>query len=505
MNSQLPTANTQRRTTTVASGFLRGLGIGRWGFGLVVLAFLASCATNPVTGRREFTLMSEAQEIAVGRESDPQIKAEMGVYNDPELQKYVSDLGLRLAKASERPDLPWQFTVVDQPAINAFAVPGGFIYLTRGILPFLADEAELVGVLGHEIGHVTARHSAQQYTRSLGGMIGLTALGIFVPAARPFGQLSETALGVLFLKYGRDDELQSDRLGAMYAATTGWDPAGVPGMLSTLGRLDEAAGERKGVPNFLSTHPEPLLRVKEIQPEVQQLKAGRTNLVTDRDALLRRIDGVIFGDNPEQGVIRGSAFLHPPLRFRLDFPEQWEIANSPQQVVAKAPNADVFMLLQLVQKPVGRTVEEIALASMQNAGFRAIEGERATINGLQTFVGLYQGQIQDMGPVAMRAAHIAHGNNVYMLAGIVAPELLRQADGAFLASIRSFRALSASEAENIRPYRVDLYVVRAGDTWAGLAERSAGAIKPDALAIMNNFAPGTTPPIGTRIKIVVEG
>jgi predicted Zn-dependent protease len=469
------------------------------------LVFVVSCATNPATGRREFTLMSEAQEVGIGRESDPQIKAEMGVYDDPELQKYVSDIGLRLAKLSERPNLPWQFTVVDQPAINAFAVPGGFIYVTRGILPFLADEAELAGVLGHEIGHVTARHSAQQYTRSLGGALGLTALGVFVPAARPFGQLSETALGVLFLKYGRADELQSDQLGAKYSAGAGWDPAGVPGMLSTLGRLDEAAGERKGIPNFLSTHPEPLSRVKEIEPDVQRLKAGRADLATDREALLRRIDGVIYGDNPDQGIMRGNTFLHPPLRFRLDFPDQWQVANSPQQVVAKAPNADVYLVLQLLQKPAGRDIQDVAVTSMQNAGFRAIEGERATVNGLDAFIGLYQGQIQGLGAVATRAAHIAYNKNVYMLAGIVSPDLFRQADGAFLGSMRSFRALSASEAESIHPNRVDLYIVRAGDTWAGLAERSRGTIKPDTLAIMNNFSPGSTPPVGARIKIVVEG
>jgi predicted Zn-dependent protease len=465
----------------------------------------AACATNPVTGRREFTLMSEAQEIAIGRESDPQIRAEMGVYNDPELQKYVSDLGLRLAKSSERPDLPWQFTVVDQPAINAFAVPGGFIYITRGILAFLADEAELVGVLGHEIGHVTARHSAQQYTRSLGGMIGLTALGVFVPAARPFGQLSETALSVLFLKYGREDELQSDRLGARYAVSGGWDPAGVPGMLSTLGRLDEAAGERKGIPNFLSTHPEPLARVQEIMPEVQQLRAGRTGLATGREALLRRIDGIIFGDNPDQGITRGRTFLHPPLRFRLDFPEQWEIANTPQQVVAKAPGADVYLLLQLVPDAGGRSLQDIALTGMRNSGFRALEGERATINGLDAFVGLYEGQIEGLGAVGVRAAHIAHGRNVFMLAGIVPVDVFRQADAAFMSSIRSFQPLTAAEAEGIRPNRLDLYVVRAGDTWAGLAERSGGAIQPDTLAIMNNVSPTMPPPVGVRIKIVVEG
>ena len=449
--------------------------------------------------------MSEAQEIGIGRESDPQIKAEMGVYDDPELQKYISDIGMRLAKVSERPNLPWQFTVVDQPAINAFAVPGGFIYLTRGILPFLANEAELVGVIGHEIGHVTARHSAQQYTRSLGGQLLLTGVGVFVPAARPFGQISETALGLLVLKYGREDELQSDQLGARYAVTGGWDPDGVPGMLSTLGRLDEATGSRKGVPNFLSTHPDPLARVKEIQPDIQQLEAGRTGLVTDREALLRRLDGIVYGDNPEQGITRGSTFLHPPLRFRLDFPADWEISNSPQQVVAKAPNADVFLVLQLVQKPVGRDVREVALTSMENAGFRTVEGQRTSIDGLDAFIGLYQGQIEGLGVVATRAAHIAYDGRVYMLAGIVSTELFRQADPAFLSTIQSFRRLSASEAANIRPNRVDLYVVRQGDTWDGLAERSRGAIKPATLAIMNNMAPGTAPPVGAQIKIVVEG
>jgi predicted Zn-dependent protease len=472
---------------------------------VLLAAVIGACATNPATGRREFTLMSEAQEISLGRESDAQIKAEMGVYSDPELQKYVSDIGLRLAKLSERPSLPWQFTVVDQAAINAFALPGGFIYITRGILPFLHDEAELAGVLGHEIGHVTARHSAQQYTRSIGGLIGLAAVGVFVPAARPFGQISQQALGLLFLKHGRDDELQADQLGARYEASGGWDPAGVPGMLSTLGRLDEAAGDRKGVPNFLSTHPDPLSRVSEIQPAVQQLKAGRANLVTDREALLRRADGLIWGDNPEQGITRGSTFLHPPLRFRVDFPAKWEVANSPSQVVAKAPGAEVYMLLQLVEKPDGANLQEIAVRHMRSAGFEAVQGERTTINGRDAFLGGYEGQLQDAGPARIRAAHISHDGKIYMLAGLTSPNLFQQADSTFVTSIRSFRALTAAEAEAIRPHRIDLYVVRQGDTWAGLAERSGGAVRPATLAIMNNQAPSSTPAPGQRIKIVVGG
>jgi predicted Zn-dependent protease len=472
---------------------------------LIALALVAACATNPVTGRRELSFMSEAQEIAIGKESDPQIKQEMGLYNDPELQRYVSDIGQRMAKISERPTLPWTFQVVDVPAINAFAVPGGFIYVTRGILPFLDNEAELAGVLGHEIGHVTARHSAQQYTRQVTGGVGLLALQIFVPAARPFGDLAGQSLGVLFLRYGRDDELQSDELGARYASTLGWDPAGVPAFLSTLGRLDEAAGDRRGVPNWLSTHPDPLSRVKDIQPTVATLKAGRTDLATNREEFIRRIDGIVFGDNPEQGIVRGASFLHPVLRFRLEFPEGWEVQNTPSQVAAKAPGADVFMVLQLVQNPQGRNLQEIAVNSMRNAGFQPVEGAPARINNLDAFIGVYQGQAENGATFGARAAHIAYDQKVYIIVGLAPAELFRQADTAISASIRTFRSISAAEAEDIRPSRVDLYVVRAGDTWASIAERSGGLIKPAALAVMNNSAPGTAPAVGSRIKIVVSG
>jgi predicted Zn-dependent protease len=472
---------------------------------VVIVALVSACATNPVTGRREFNLMSEGQEIAIGQESDPQIKKEMGVYNDAELQAYVAQIGTRIAKISERPQLPWHFTIVDQPAINAFAVPGGYVYFTRGILPFLDNEAELAGVMGHEIGHVTARHSAQQYSRSIGGQIGLTALSIFVPAARPFGELGAQALGVLFLKYGRDDELQADSLGARYTATVGWDPAGVPEMLSTLGRLDEAQGDRRGIPNWLSTHPDPLSRVDEVHPIVEKLKAGRSDFALNRDEFLRHIDGIIYGDNPEQGIVRGSTFLHPPLRFGVDFPQGWDVMNSPDQVVAKAPGAEVYMLLEAVQQPNGRTLQEIALNQMRGAGFRSNSGQQTTINGRDAFVGVYQGQLEGLGNVTMRAAHIQHGTSVYLLTGFTSPNTFAQADNAFLTAIRSFRPLSATEAENVRPNRVDLYVVRQGDSWASIAERSGGVIKPATLAVMNHSNPSTPPVPGARIKIVVGG
>jgi predicted Zn-dependent protease len=468
-------------------------------------AMLPACATNPATGRREITLMSEAQEIALGKESDAQIRQEMGLYDDPDLQRYVSGIGLRLAKLSERPNLPWQFAVVDQAAVNAFALPGGFIYVTRGILPYLDSEAELAGVLGHEIGHVTARHAAQQYTRQIGGTAGLIALGVLVPAAEPFSQASQQAMGLLFLKYGRDDELQADSLGVRYSGLGNWDPDGVPAMLTTLGRLDEAAGTRKGVPNFLATHPEPLARVKEIAPEVQKAKAGKSGFVTDRAAIRGQVDGIIFGDNPAQGIVRGTTFLHPPLRFRLDFPTGWQVANSPQKVVSKAPDADVYELLQLVTQPQGASVEDIGVASMQKAGFRLVRGERATIAGLDAHVGEYEGMLEGLGAVRSRATHLRHGDKVYMIAGLAAPNLFAQYDPAFGASQRSFRELSAGEADAIKPSRIAVYTVRPGDTWQSLAGRSAGAITAVALAAMNHAEAGSPPQAGAQIKVVVAG
>jgi len=469
-------------------------------------ATVVACATNPATGKKEFSLMSEAQEVQLGREMDPQIKQEMGVYDDAELQRYVSSIGMRLAKASERPNLPWQFTVLDEPAVNAFALPGGYIYLTRGILAFLNDEEQLAGVLGHEIGHVTARHSAQQYTKATSAGVGLTLLSIFVPEAQPLTGLAETALGVLFLKHGRDDEMQADRLGADYTARTGWDPRGVAGMLRTLARLDEATGSRRGVPNFLSTHPAPADRVQHVLAYVQQnpTAVDTSGRATDETDYQRVVDGIIFGDSPSDGIVRGNEFLHPVLRLALAFPQGWEIQNSATQVVAKAPDRENYMLLTLVPNASG-SLQQIAQASMANAGFRQVQGERASLNGLDAYVGTYQGAMEGIGNIVTVAAHIVHNRNVYMFAGLAPPNQFQSAQQQFATSIRSFRELSQAEAAKIRPNRVDIYTVRAGDTWASLASRTGDLTKPSTLAIMNNYEPNQPPRVGDQIRIVVEG
>jgi predicted Zn-dependent protease len=467
---------------------------------------MIACATNPATGKREFSLMSEAQEIELGRQMDGEVRKEMGVYADPELQRYVESVAMPLARGSERPNLPWHFTVVDEPAVNAFALPGGYIYVTRGILPFLRDESQLAGVLGHEIGHVTARHSAQQYTKATSAGVGVTLLSIFVPEARPFQGLTETALGVLFLKYGRDDELQADALGVRYTAASGWDPAGVAGMLRTLGRLDEADGSRRGIPNWLSTHPTPADRVEKIQAAVAAAEPNVANRRAANDTeFLRRMDGIVFGDSPSDGIVRGNTFMHPDLRLAVTFPPKWDIRNSKEQVVAKAPEREDYVILQLVP-PASGSLEQIARGTMANAGFRQVDGERAQLNGLDAYVGTYQGQLQGVGSVVTLAAHVVHQRSVYLLAGLAPAQEFRSVQEQFAQTIHSFKELSRQEAENIRPNRIDLYTVRQGDSWPSIAEGICrGAVKASTLAIMNNHEPTQPPQPGDRIKVVVEG
>lgn len=463
----------------------------------------AACATNPVSGQKEISLLSEAQEIAIGQQADAEVRRDMGVYDDRELERYVSDIGERLARASHRPNLPWTFTVVDTPAINAFALPGGYIYITRGILAYLEDESELAGVLGHEIGHVTARHAAQQYTRATGGSIGLLAASIFVPGVRPFGDLASVGLGMLSLKYGRDDELQADRLGIEYASASGWDPAGVPRFLSTLSRVDQMS--TRGVPNWLSTHPEPASRVDVALPVVAQF-ASESASERNADIFSKHIDGLVFGDNPKDGIVRGNAFLHPAMRFALEFPEGWEVQNTPEQVAAREPGLEHYMLLQIADQPRGRSLERVAADAMKRAKFTPVTIEATRINGLEAQVGTYRGNLRGVGAALVRAAHVALGRQVFLLAGFAPENDFARVEPLVSASFNTFRELSRAEADEIRPNRLDFYVVREGDTWQSIATRAGRSIVRAAeLAVMNGYEANVQPNVGERIKIATMG
>ena len=475
--------------------------------GLLMLV-AAACATNPATGRRQLMLMSEAQEIQLGRDSDREIRQQMGVYRDEALQRYVDSVGQRLARASHRPNLQWTFTVVDAAAVNAFALPGGYIYLTRGILPFLRDEAEMAAVLGHEVGHVDARHSASAYSRqvALGG--GLAIGSILFPKVGQVAGAAELALGLAFLKHGRDAELESDRLGVGYAAANGWAPNGMSGLLNTLGRLDEASGSSRGIPNWALTHPPAADRVAKVQ---EAIAAARTSgaTATNRPQFEQRLEGVVVGDSREQGIVRGSDFLHPIMRIGLRFPAGWEIANREQDVTAvRDENGNVVMTLQIVSGN-SNNPEQVARTVTTNAGFTEVNGQQVRMNGLTPYVGTYQGTIQGRA-VGLRAAFIdvpaLQPGQFILVAGLATTDQFNRVQQQFNATINSFRILSQAEADRVQPNRLDFYVVRGGDTWESIARGvSNGVVKPSTLAIMNGANPGVPPRAGERIRVVISG
>ena len=457
--------------------------------------------------------MSQEQEIALGQQANVEILREFGRYEDERLQAYVEDIGLSLASVSHRPDLPWRFSVVDSPAVNAFALPGGYIYVTRGLLAYLPDESALAGVLGHEVGHVTARHSVQAYTRSTGAQFGLLVSQVFVPQMRgnPYvpglSDAAGTGLGLLFLKFGRDDEIQADRLGAEYAADGGWHPEGVGDMLTTLGRISEAA-DRRGTPNWLSTHPEPMSRVAEVEPVVGELlaSADREDWRVNRTGYLEQIDGLRFGDNPDDGIVRGNEFLHPVMRFAMTFPEGWEVMNSDEAVMARQPGTDVYMLLQLADARPGDTLAQVAEGAMREAGYRVRSAGETEINGLEAHIGTYGRQVGDAGEVVARVAYIRSRRSLYAFGGIGPVEAYQEVEREIGASLRSFREMDESEAGEIRPNEVALYTARDGDTWQSIAQGDGRhLVDARTLAIMNGYPVNEQPRPGDRLKVVVEG
>ena len=356
-------------------------------FAVIILLHQEACVRNPVTGGRQLALISESQEIAIGQESHPEILTEFGMVEDQALQAYFSQIGQKIAKISHRPDFKWQFTVVDSPVVNAFAVPGGYIYLTRGILAHMNNEAELAGVLGHEIGHVTARHSVTQLSQQQLMGIGLGVGSIFSSRFRQLSSLAETGLGIMMLKYSRDHERQADQLGIQYMTQAGYDPSEMSRFFQLFVGMQEKEGQ--AIPNWLSSHPAPPDRIESTSAAAQKIKQenpGRQYKV-NADALLSRIDGIVYGDNPREGFEENGRFYHPDMRFQLDFPQGWKMQNTKSAVAFMEPGGNAMLQLTLVPPQAGATPEAVGSSMAGQEGIRFIEGGSLRINGNPAFYG----------------------------------------------------------------------------------------------------------------------
>lgn len=471
---------------------------------LLAGAALTHCAKNPVTGKRQLVLISEQQEIAVGRESHPEVLAEFGKVEEAELQGYVSAVGVRLAGDSERPDLPWTFTVVDSPVVNAFALPGGYIYLTREILAYMNDEAELAGVLGHEIGHVTARHAVTRLSKAQLVGLGLGLGGIFSETFRDFSELASIGAGVLFLKYSRDAERQADQLGIRYMFQENYDPR----RMSDFFRVFEFMREESGgaLPNWLASHPAPPDRREATAEQARRLieESPSRNLTVNREEHLRRLNGLVFGENPREGFVEGGWFQHPDLRFRLAVPSGWQVQNTRSSVVLSESNQQAAV--QLTLAPPNARGEERAQQLSSRPDVRTQWVRRERIHGNPAVVGLYQVDRAGSAPLAALAAWVEYRGRLYQLIGLTPARSYSGYRTVLEGAVGSFQELSDPEALRVQPDRLEIYRSRAGETLEEIARRygnpRAGV---EELARLNRIEPGRRLDQGEPVKAVIDG
>ncbi|HET9267824.1 MAG TPA: M48 family metallopeptidase, partial [Vicinamibacterales bacterium] len=352
---------------------------------VAVLAFVTvTCATNPVTGRRQLSLISESDEVALGKQAAQEVEQTIGLVDNAELQAYVRRTGMAMATTSQRPSLPWTFGVVDDPTPNAFALPGGFIYVTRGMATLMGSEAELASVLGHEIGHVTAKHSVSAISQQQLAQIGLGVGSILVPRLQRFQGVLGTGLGLLFLQHGRDAEREADDLGFQYASGRGYAMSEMADVFRSLERLP--GSERSALPSFLSSHPSPAERVKTIEQKAAALPTGSRGSIVREAEYLRQVDGLVYGEDPRQGFFRDGQFLHPDMRFQFSFPRGWTGQNLKQAVLGTSGRQDAALQLTIARG----SPDAAAQAFGETQGIRLAQASRDNINGLPAVVARFE-------------------------------------------------------------------------------------------------------------------
>ena len=460
---------------------------------------LQGCAVNPVSGEREFVLISESQEIAMGAQGAESVAQSIGVVDDAGLQTYVQELGDRLAADSERPELPWSFAVLDDPTPNAFAFPGGYIFITRGLMGLMGNEAELVSVLGHEIGHVTARHSVAMITRAQAAQIGLGIGTMVSPELAQFSDAIVGGLSLLFLSYGRDAERQADDLGFQYALNHGYDVREMVNVFASLQQASQLAGVSP-LPNWLASHPGPDERIQRIEAQLAELDQPLGGKRIGRDDYVARIDGMVFGVNPRHGYFEDNRFLHPDLAFQITFPAGWQTQNLARVVLAGSAEQDAVVQLTLDD---GSPTEAAGLFFAQE-GLASSNVRQRSINGLSATVGRFQAQTSS-GQLGGLVAFIAHGDHTYRLLAYTPADRLGQHGPAFEQTIASFARLTDRKALDRQPERISIVRTSRDMTLSQFNADFPSEIEIERLALINQVSgPDVTIPAGTPVKRVVR-
>lgn len=473
-----------------------------------VLLLMSSCAVNPVTGKTQIMLMSETQEVALGAEYDPKVIASFGEYKSDALLKFIQDKGNEMGKISHRPNLQYHVKILDSPVVNAFAVPGGYIYFTRGILAQLNNEAELIGVLGHEMGHITARHSVSQQSKQQLGQLLL--IGGMI-ASQKFAQYAEYAMQgmqLLFLRFSRDDEREADRLGVEYSSKIRYDAHKMADFFQVLNKMSlaESVG---GVPTFLSTHPDPGDRynsVKQKATEWQNTLKYPEYLVNE-DSYLQMINGIVYGEDPRQGYVDGNTFYHPDMKFRFSFPAGWQLQNLPTQVNMAPKDGNALLVFTLAS---GSSLEQAAQNSIDQLQMTLQENKKTVVNGMpalatvckQTSTDQSSGQQQT---IQILSYFIDYNNTYFAFHGVSAAANFNTYFSTFETTMTNFSKLTDQSRINVKPKKVIVKKVqRAGTMASVLTSFGTPQAMLEEVALLNNIELTAQVPAGKLIKIIGE-
>ena len=472
----------------------------------ILAATLSGCAKNPATGGTAFTGgLSQDQEIRMGRENHPKIIKEFGgEYGTADLKRYVDGIGQLLANTAERRDLKFTFTVLNSDIVNAFATPGGYVYITRGLMALADSEAQLAGVLAHEIGHITALHHARRHGQSLLANIGLAAVGIL--GGQSAAQLGQIGAVSLLQGFSRENEYEADELGVRYLSRAGFDPAAMAGFLSKLRADSRLSALRRGESpdavdqfNYLATHPAPVARVQRATALARQKNVK--NPMTARDIYLSKLDGILYGSDPDEGFIRGRDFLHPNLRFAFQVPPGFSLFNSSRAVLAFGPDKS-RIIFDRAPKPADGSMEYY-LGRIWGAKLRLQNLETIKVNGLDAATATAQVRTNEGNFDARLVAYRVDQQTIYRLMFLTPGNQTARLSTELRRTTYSFRRLSASEAAQLRPLVLKIVEVRSGDTVQSLAQRMPYAdFKVERFEVLNGISRNDRLEPGMKLKIV---
>jgi len=473
---------------------------------LFLALLVSSCSRNPVTGKREIVLMSEAQEISMGKEADPQIVAGYGLYQDEKIQKFINTKGQEMAKISHRPHLDYEFKVLDSPVVNAFAVPGGYVYFTRGILAHFNNEAEFAGVLGHEIGHVTARHSVQQQTKAMLGQVAFIGGIMLSEKFRAFANEANTGMQLLFLKFGRGAESQSDELGVEYSTEIGYDSHNMANFFGTLKKLQVESGQ--SIPTFMSTHPDPgnrFERVHELSDEIQEGK-NKENLKTNRDSYLKLIDGLIVGEDPKQGYVEGGTFYHPELLFSFEVPANWRLNNTPS-AIQMAPEDGKGLLTMVLSQEASLDATKQKLITDNKLTVQESTNTKINGNNAITMISdqMTEGQNGETGTIRILTSIIQYGNMIYIFHGMAEPTDFNRYFSGFNKTMKSFAKLTDQSKINKQADMIKIETVPNNGTFQQVMTKlGMDSEQMTLLSTLNGMDLDTQLKAGTLIKTIAK-